>query len=272
MVLTGKFPVTHETLSYFTTLPEAFSCHKRFKGLGFFPSFFALQQGGVTMLSNWWQSSDLPVITLFQASSEAALTLVSCFKTISLFDLLLEFVILRLNYFLSGGDYGSFLPQAPVTLFSHGSPLVAKFLHTDAPCCLRSWLHFLVCFWLHPFYPALLPLPGEIGTPEQIKPGRAWSFTQTYNGLGYTSKERSLWLKPVPGSSHLKYLLRTFFMPSTKKFFWHPVIVTSPKQFSWKRHYVTWFSQPSLPPGSYGAILGDGGLLNGASLGHRRTA
>lgn len=152
------------------------------------------------MLPTWWQSlSDLPVITLFQASSEAALTLVSALR---LFHYLIYFRVChtQTELLLSGGDQSLFASGSLLLSSAMAPPSGKVSAHTDAPCCLRSWLHFLVCFWLHPFYPALLPLPGEIGTPEQIKPGIFLSFpTQTYNGLGYTSKGKESLTKACVG-------------------------------------------------------------------------
>lgn len=61
------------------------------------------------MLPSWWQShSELPVITLFQASSEAALTLVSALR---LFHYLIYFRVChtQTELLLPGGDQSLFV-------------------------------------------------------------------------------------------------------------------------------------------------------------------
>ena len=102
------------------------------------------------MLPTWWQRlSEVPVITFFQASSEAALILVSA---LSLFHYLIYFRVchtqteLLLNYFFL------FLSQAPCYSLQPWLPLVAKFLHTLMPLVASGvgYTFFFVCFWLQP--------------------------------------------------------------------------------------------------------------------------
>lgn len=194
-----------------------------------------------------------------------------CFKTISLFDLLQS---------LSYSDWITLVgtisfASGSLVLSSAMAPLVARSFCTHWCPMLPQELVYTFLF-VFDYIPSTQPFyhSGEIGTPEQIKPGIFLSFpTQTYNGLGYTSKgKESLTKEPVSESKSPQIFIENLLYAQHQEVLGTQLIVTSPNSFPWKRHYVTWFSTALTALRSYGAILGDGGLLNGASLGHRRTA
>lgn len=160
-------------------------CHKIILWSLPLPSFFALQirwsNYAAHLMTEPLRSACYHIISgIFRSSFNFGL----CFKTISLFDLLQSLSYSQTELLCLVGT-SLFLPQAPCYSLQPWLPLVAKLLHTLMPHVASGVGYtFSVCFWLHPFYPVLLPLPGEIGTPEQIKPGIFLSFpTQTYNGL-----------------------------------------------------------------------------------------
>lgn len=163
-----------------------------------------------------------------------------------------------------------FLPPGSLLLSSAMAPLVAKFLHTDAPCCLRSWLHFLVCFWLHP----LLPSPsttsqGEIRHLSKLSLGYFLvSYTDLQRPRLYNKGKGTL-TKACVGVSHSALPWEYYLLPSTKKFL-ALIIVTSPNSFPKKRPLCHDFHSPHCPPGAM-VQSGDGGLLNGQAWAWRTT-
>ena len=89
----------------------------------------------------------MPVITFFQASSEAALILVSALR---LFHYLIYFRVChtQTELLLSSGDQSLYVSGSLLLSSAMAPPSGKVPAHADAPCCLRSWLHFLFCLFL----------------------------------------------------------------------------------------------------------------------------
>ena len=122
-------------------------CHKIILWSLPLPSFFALQirwsNYAAHLMTETLRGACYHIFSgIFRGSFNSGL----CFKPISLFDLLQS---------LSYPDWITF--ELLFSLFVSGSLLLSSAMappsgkvsaHADAPCCLRSWLHFLFCLFL----------------------------------------------------------------------------------------------------------------------------
>lgn len=95
--------------------------------------------------------------------------------------------------------------------------------------------------------------------------------TQTYNTLSYTGKVIESVTRDCVSVTSLQIFIENLLYDQYQGVLCTQLLSLVPTGFPESYNYIPCFSQPSLPSSSYGAILGNCGLLIAASLGHRWT-